>query len=101
MKVLNDVLYQDIYLNFFHIMKTIFFCMFQVAFAAVDCTVQTGVCSAHDVTGYPTFKYFNYGKNSQKYMGGRQVNYFVLFAEVCISRNQWYKNIIYGKIKNF
>ncbi|XP_005094049.1 protein disulfide-isomerase A5 [Aplysia californica] len=51
----------------------------KVAFAAVDCTSQTGSCSSNDVTGYPTFKYFNYGKNSQKYMGGRNENDFVAF----------------------
>ena len=42
-------------------------------FGAVDCTTQQGICKAHDVTGYPTFKYFNYNKNPQKYMGGREV----------------------------
>ena len=45
----------------------------KVAFAAMDCTVHTATCSSHDVSGYPTFKYFNYGKNPQKYMGGREV----------------------------
>ena len=45
----------------------------QVAYLAVDCTTEAGVCSAHEVTGYPTFKYFNYGKNAQKYSGGREV----------------------------
>jgi hypothetical protein len=45
----------------------------QVLFGAVDCTTQQAICSAHDVTGYPTFKYFNYYKNAQKYMGGREV----------------------------
>ncbi|GFS06922.1 protein disulfide-isomerase A5 [Elysia marginata] len=53
----------------------------KVALAAVDCTVQTGICSAHDVTGYPTFKYFNYGKNAQKYMGGRQEEDFIAFMK--------------------
>jgi len=48
-------------------------CLPQVAFCAVDCTQEKGTCSTHDVSGYPTFKYFNYGKNSQKYMGGREV----------------------------
>ncbi|KAL8572134.1 hypothetical protein ACOMHN_052931 [Nucella lapillus] len=51
----------------------------KVMFGAVDCTTQQGVCSAHDVTGYPTFKYFNYNKNTQKYMGGREENDFVNF----------------------
>ena len=47
---------------------------FQVAFAAIDCTKWQSVCSAHDVSGYPTFKYFNYGKSAQKYAGGREVS---------------------------
>jgi hypothetical protein len=33
----------------------------------------TTVCTTHEVTGYPTFKYFKYGKNPQNYMGGREV----------------------------
>ncbi|KAK3612179.1 hypothetical protein CHS0354_016566 [Potamilus streckersoni] len=42
----------------------------KVVFAAIDCTTHNTMCTSHDVTGYPTFKYFNYGKNEQKYMGG-------------------------------
>ncbi|KAK0050068.1 protein disulfide-isomerase A5, partial [Biomphalaria pfeifferi] len=53
----------------------------KVAFAAVDCTVHTGTCNSHDVKGYPTFKYFNYGKNAQKYMGGREKNDFITFMK--------------------
>jgi hypothetical protein len=45
-------------------------------FAAMDCTIHRTSCTAHDVSGYPTFKYFNYGKNAQKYMGGREVSLF-------------------------
>jgi len=51
----------------------------KVAFAAMDCTEHRDTCSSHDVSGYPTFKYFNYGKNSQKYMGGREEADFVTF----------------------
>ena len=39
----------------------------------MDCTEHTSTCSQHEVQGYPTFKYFNYGKNDQKYTGGREV----------------------------
>lgn len=53
----------------------------KVAFAAMDCTVYASVCTSHDVTGYPTFKYFNYGKSSQKYMGGREEPDFVKFMK--------------------
>ena len=45
----------------------------QVAFAGIDCTVDRESCQAFDVSGYPTFVYFNYGQNSQKYTGGREV----------------------------
>lgn len=48
----------------------------QVAFCAVDCTVYQNLCTQNDVTGYPTLKYFNYGKNPQNYMGGREVRYY-------------------------
>jgi hypothetical protein len=45
----------------------------QIAYAAVDCTKQQSLCQEADVTGYPTFIYYNYGKNPQKYTGGREV----------------------------
>lgn len=45
-----------------------------MVFAAIDCTTYSSMCTSHDVTGYPTFKYLNYGKNEQKYMGGREVS---------------------------
>ncbi|XP_070546710.1 protein disulfide-isomerase A5-like isoform X1 [Ptychodera flava] len=51
----------------------------KVAFAAVDCTAESNVCSQYDVSGYPTIKYFNYGKNPQAYMGGRMEADFVAF----------------------
>lgn len=51
----------------------------QVAFAAIDCTKYSTVCSEHEVQGYPTFKYFNYGKNAQAYTGGREVTIFCTF----------------------
>ena len=48
-------------------------CCRQVEFAAVDCTVETAVCNANDVKGYPTMKYYNYFKTSKSYDGGRTV----------------------------
>lgn len=51
----------------------------KVAFAALDCTQYPPVCSQHDVTGYPTFKYFTYGKKEFRYMGGRTEESFVEF----------------------
>ncbi|KAL4228418.1 Protein disulfide-isomerase A5 [Mactra antiquata] len=53
----------------------------KVALAAMDCTVHRSTCTTHDVSGYPTFKYFNYGKNSQKYMGGREEPDFIKFMK--------------------
>ncbi|XP_014671849.1 PREDICTED: protein disulfide-isomerase A5-like [Priapulus caudatus] len=51
----------------------------RVAFAAVDCTVNTETCKEYGVTGYPTMKYFSYYKTVQDYMGGREEKDFVLF----------------------
>ncbi|KAK2570032.1 Protein disulfide-isomerase A5 [Acropora cervicornis] len=53
----------------------------KIAYAAVDCTVQTSVCNQYDVNGYPTFRYFNYGKKDFKYMGGREAKDFMQFME--------------------
>ncbi|KAJ8307304.1 hypothetical protein KUTeg_015388 [Tegillarca granosa] len=53
----------------------------KVMFAAIDCTTQSSSCSTHEVTGYPTFKYFKYGKNPQNYMGGREEADFVNFMK--------------------
>ncbi|XP_028394344.1 protein disulfide-isomerase A5-like isoform X2 [Dendronephthya gigantea] len=53
----------------------------KIGFAAVDCTKETAVCGAHGVEGYPTFKYFNYGKNDEKYTGGRTKDDFIKFME--------------------
>jgi protein disulfide-isomerase A1 len=32
----------------------------QVAFGAVDCTVEKSLCAQYEVNGYPQFKYFRY-----------------------------------------
>ncbi|KAK2147007.1 hypothetical protein LSH36_574g01051 [Paralvinella palmiformis] len=53
----------------------------KIAYAAVDCTTHTTTCGEHDVNGYPTFKYFNYGKNSMKYTGGREEVDFLNFMK--------------------
>lgn len=57
----------------------------KVAFAAVDCTKYGSLCSSNEVSGYPTFKYFNYGKNDQKYAGGREEADFVAFMNSPLS----------------
>ena len=53
----------------------------KTAFAAVDCTKFTGVCTTHEVNGYPTIKYFSYGKNEFKYMGPRSTEGFIEFMK--------------------
>ncbi|XP_055596873.1 protein disulfide-isomerase A5 [Uranotaenia lowii] len=51
----------------------------KVALAAVDCTRYSGVCSAYEVRGYPTMKYFSYLKTVQEYNGGRTEVDFIKF----------------------
>jgi len=51
----------------------------KVVFAAMDCTQHQAECSSQDVSGYPTFKYFNYGKDGQLYVGKRMSQDFVDF----------------------
>lgn len=43
----------------------------------MDCTKHQDVCGKYDVSGYPTFRYFNYGKNDFKYNGGRTVSEYL------------------------
>lgn len=51
----------------------------KTAFAAIDCTKYAALCTNHDVQGYPTIKYFNYGKKEFKYMGPRTEDGFIEF----------------------
>ena len=51
----------------------------KTAFAAVDCTKFRPICTQHEVTGFPTFKYFSYGKNPYRYHGERNEAGFVEF----------------------
>jgi len=46
----------------------------EVTIAKVDCTIATALCSAQDVTGYPTLKFFKNGAEKEegvKYRGNR------------------------------
>lgn len=49
------------------------------AFVAVDCTKHSAICSAYDVRGYPTIKYFSYLKTVKDYRGGRVAEDFIKF----------------------
>ena len=60
----------------------------KTALAAIDCTKHQTICAEHDVQGYPTIKYFNYGKNEFKYMGSRTEEGFVDFLKNPISREE-------------
>lgn len=52
-----------------------------VTIGKVDCTVETGLCSEQDVTGYPTLKLFNNGDlaNGVRYRGKREIPAFDAF----------------------
>jgi len=53
-----------------------------VVIADVDCTVETDVCSDHDVSGYPTIKYFKDGdKKGESYSGGRDFDALKKFTQ--------------------
>jgi len=53
----------------------------KASLAAVDCTKHQPVCTVYEVKGYPTFRYFNYGKNDKPYDGGRDEEGFLAFME--------------------
>lgn len=48
-------------------------------FAAVDCTKHKSVCGLYEVTGYPTFKYFSFGKKASPFTGARDEQGFASF----------------------
>jgi len=46
----------------------------RVKIAKVDCTTDSAICSEHDVTGYPTLKFFKVGENEGiKFRGTRDL----------------------------
>ncbi|XP_050683298.1 protein disulfide-isomerase A5 isoform X2 [Leptidea sinapis] len=59
-----------------------------VMFGAVDCTVETGLCSELHVKSYPTFKYYKYYDSAEDYTGGRKTADFVQFIHTQISVSQ-------------
>merc|ERR1712223_1215369 len=59
----------------------------EVTIAKVDCTQETALCSAQDVTGYPTLKFFKSGADSGvKYRSGRDKDSLVNFVEEQMGR---------------
>ena len=53
-----------------------------VIIADVDCTVEEELCSAHEVRGYPTIKYYKDGdKKGEDYQGGRDAASLKSFVE--------------------
>lgn len=48
----------------------------EVTIGAVDCTVETALCSENEVTGYPTLKFFKKGSSdaAEKYKGQRDID---------------------------
>ncbi|CAF4287621.1 unnamed protein product, partial [Adineta steineri] len=51
----------------------------KVAFCAVDCTKSQSMCKEHEVQGYPTIKYFSFGKFVSSYEDARTEEAFVEF----------------------
>ena len=49
------------------------------AFAALDCTQYQEICTQQGVQGFPTFKYYSYGKRGYQYSQGRMKDDFVNF----------------------
>ena len=48
-------------------------------FTRVDCTRFLPVCEQHEVTGFPTFRCFNFGKIGYRYQGPHREEGFVEF----------------------
>jgi protein disulfide-isomerase-like protein len=53
----------------------------KVEFAAVDCTKHSAICSAYEVRGYPSIKYFSYLKTQKDYRGERKTEDFIKFMQ--------------------
>jgi len=51
----------------------------KIMFAALDCTKFHSICEQQGVTGFPTFKYFSYGKKEYPYFGERNEEGFSEF----------------------
>lgn len=67
----------------------------KIEFAAIDCTTYQSLCSANEVSGYPTIKYFNYlNKNVKVYNSGRTAQDFINFMnEIDLGTNQFVQEL--------
>ncbi|XP_041361948.1 thioredoxin domain-containing protein 5-like [Gigantopelta aegis] len=52
-----------------------------VIIAKVDCTTDTVVCAEHDITGYPTLKFFDDDASSVRYKGNRDLETLQKYVE--------------------
>jgi len=48
----------------------------KIAYCAIDCTKSQSLCKEYEIQGYPTIKYFSFGKFVSDYEDDRTVNYF-------------------------
>lgn len=53
----------------------------KVSYAAMDCTVHKDTCATYEIKGYPTIKYFSYGKLVADYPMGRDEESFIKFMQ--------------------
>ena len=60
-----------------------------VPLAKVDCTVEKDVCNKHQVSGYPTLKWFKDGEASD-YDGPRDHDGLYLYNITCLNQNAFY-----------
>ncbi|ESO94095.1 hypothetical protein LOTGIDRAFT_145171 [Lottia gigantea] len=52
-----------------------------VTIAMVDCTDETPLCAEHEITGYPTLKYFHNPTDFVRYKSGRDIQSLKSFVE--------------------
>lgn len=68
-----------------------------IRIAKVDCTTDSEICSEHDVTGYPTLKFFKIGdKEGVKFKGTRDLPSLTTFInEQLRAVSYFYKFVCY------
>lgn len=73
-----------------------------IRIAKVDCTTDSEICSEHDVTGYPTLKFFKIGdKEGVKFKGTRDLPSLTTFInEQLRAVSYFYKFICYSALQS-